>query len=102
MLTRTNRVRDVWRRWSQYLKNAIDVALSLNPNFALAYNILGNIHNLSGTAAESNPGDRARHASPAPRQRRLKHLSQRSFESLCGFVKSRLPAKYAFECSDPV
>jgi adenylate cyclase len=36
-------------------KAAIDVALSLNPNSAFAYTILGNIHNLSGQPLEAIP-----------------------------------------------
>ena len=37
-------------------KSEADIALSLNPNFAVAYAILGSIHTLLGTAAGGNSG----------------------------------------------
>ena len=41
----------IWR------KSEINIAISLNPNFALAYNIRGSIHNYSGQTAGGNSRD---------------------------------------------
>ncbi len=47
-------------------KSAVDRALSLNPNLAAAYNILGNIRNLSGQPLEAIPMiERAMRLDPA-------------------------------------
>ena len=56
-------------------KSEADIALSLNPNFALAYDILGSIHTFSGRPLEAIPAlERAMRLDPAFRPQYLHFL----------------------------
>jgi len=77
-------------------KSAIDVALSLNPNFALAYNILGNIHNLSGQPLKAIPViERAMRLDPASNPQQLHFLGMayllaRKYETAAALLRQRI------------
>jgi adenylate cyclase len=77
-------------------KAAIDVALSLNPNLAFAYTILGNIHNLSGQPLEAIPLiERAMRLDPAFGAQYLHflgiaYLLARKYETAAAVLRQRI------------
>ena len=77
-------------------KAAIDVALSLNPNLAFAYTILGNIHNLSGRPLEAIPLiERAMRLDPAIGAQYLHFLGMayllaRKYETAAAVLRQRI------------
>ena len=77
-------------------KAAIDVALSLNPNLAFAYTILGNIHNLSGRPLEAIPLiERAMRLDPALGAQYLHFLGMayllaRKYETAAAVLRQRI------------
>jgi adenylate cyclase len=77
-------------------KAAIDVALSLNPNLAFAYTILGNIHNLSGRPLEAIPLiERAMRLDPAFGAQYLHflgtaYLLARKYETAAAVLRQRI------------
>ncbi len=100
--TPTNRLRDLSRRGPQSkkdlgrAKSEADIALSLNPNFAGAYVILGHIQTLSGRPLEAIPAlERATRLDPAFRPQHLHFLGMAyllagKYETAAALLRERI------------
>ena len=77
-------------------KSQIDVALSLNPNFAMAYNVLGGIRSYSGQPLEAIPMiERAMRLDPASNHQYLHFLGMAyllagKYETAAALLRQRI------------